>query len=130
MSNTCKENHETAEQEPETVHKTAAPLRTNIDKYRTGVTTHRWMRKRCSEGLLEQGPSSPCLMANNTNNTATRRHIQVTACRPLQLYTSLAPPPPPRNLSAPQSSLSFLENITQCSKKQLLFQFQHSLSGQ
>jgi hypothetical protein len=131
LHNTCRKNHETAEPAPEIVCKTATLLRTDIDKYGTGVTTHRWMRKRCSKEFLEQGLSSQCLMASNTSNTITRRHIQVTACRPLKLYTSLAPPPPPRNLSAPPSSLSFLENITQCAKKkELLIHFPHSLSSE
>jgi hypothetical protein len=45
-----------------------APHRTNIDKFKRDVT-HRWMRRRCSMGFLEQGASSPCLM---TTNTATQ----------------------------------------------------------
>ena len=79
-------NHDTAEHELETVRKTAAPLRTNIDKDRRGVTTHRWMRKRCSKGFLEQGPSSPCLMADNTSNTVTRRHRRDGLPAPPALY--------------------------------------------
>jgi hypothetical protein len=69
-SNTCRQNHETLDQEPEIAHK----ILTKIDRHQTGVTTHRWMRKRCSKGLLAQGASSLCLMANKTSNTVTRRH--------------------------------------------------------
>ena len=86
LSNTCRENHETSEHELEIVRKTAGPLSTNIDKYRTGFTTHRWMRKRCSKGFLEQRPSSPCLIADNTSNTVTRRHTTDGLPAPPVLY--------------------------------------------
>jgi hypothetical protein len=86
LSNTCRENHGNAEQEPEIVRKTAAPLHSNTDKYRTGVTTHRWMTKRCSKGFLEQGPSSPCVMADNACDMVTRRHTGDGLPAPPALY--------------------------------------------
>jgi len=49
------------------------------------------MRKRCSKGFLEQGPSSPCLMASKT---VTRRH------------TSDGPPAPPALYLAGSTFLS------------------------
>jgi len=86
LSYTCREIHKSGEQKLEIAGKTAAPVRVNIDKKITGVATHLWMRKRCSKGFLEQGSSSPCLIASNTSNTVTRRHTSDSLPAPPALY--------------------------------------------
>jgi hypothetical protein len=125
LCNVRRVMHETVEQNRRFVHKTVAPHSTNIDTSKTGVT-HRWMRKRCSRGFSEQGESSPCLMASSR---VTQRHSTVRLPAP-KFYTSLAPPspPPPRNLSTLPSSLSFLENITQYTKKNSLLSHFHAVN--